>query len=163
MANKVYVAPETAITFKSSGGSATITCTSVATGAGRISAQYDRGAGSKPGRYKWRAKIVTASAATAGRVVELYLSTSDGTIQDGELGTSDAAVSDADYRRNLQFIGVVAADDSAGAGNIYLGSGVCEIFDRYISLVVWNDSGQSLSSTATDCEFSLTPVPDEIQ
>jgi hypothetical protein len=163
MPNKVYHAPETSITFKETGGSVTFTPKNITTGAGRVSAQWDRGAGSKPGLYKWRAKTAGASAATVGRVVEILFATSDGTIVDGDFGTTDAGMSDIDYKRNCQWVGNVAADDSQGAGTNYNGSGVVEILDRYVSVVWWNDLGVSLTNTAGDHEFTLTPVPMEIQ
>jgi len=55
MANKIYGAIETAVTFKESGGDAVITLKNLGYGAGRLSARYDRGAGSKPRLYKCRA------------------------------------------------------------------------------------------------------------
>ena len=162
MPSKIYSAPETAITFKSSGGIVTFTPTSVANGAGRISAQWDRGAGSKPTRYKWRVKTKAAAALVVGTELEIYFATSDGTIVDGNQGTADAAVSAADKRRNLQPVGTIRADSTSN-GEVQHGSGIVWIFDRYVSVVWWNALGQALSGTAGDHEFILTPVPDEIQ
>lgn len=162
MANKVYAAPETAISFKSSGGDVTFTPTSVANGAGRISAQWDRGTGSKPMRYKWRAKTKAGAALAVGTQLEIYFSTSDGTIQDGNQSTSDAAFAAGDKRRNLQPVGVIEADSTSN-GEPQYASGVVWIFDRYVSVVWWNALGQALSGTAGDHEFTLTAVPDEVQ
>ena len=162
MPNKVYVAPETPIVFKSSGGDVTFRPMNVGNGAGRISARWDRGAGAKPGWYKWRAKTKAASALTVGNQLEIYLATSDGTNADGNQSTTDAAFSAGDKRRNLQPIGTLNAD-SATNGEPQIGSGVIFIADRYVSVVWWNAFGVALSGTATDHEFSLTPIPDEIQ
>lgn len=162
MSNKIYVAPETAIVFKSSAGDVVFTPTSVADQAGRISAQWDRGAGSKPSLYRWRAKTKAAAALTAGNVLEIWAATSDGTIEDGNQSTADAAFATASKRNNLQYVGVIVADSTTN-GEVQQGSGYLMIRDRYVSIVWWNAFGQALSSTAGDHSISLTPVPDEIQ
>lgn len=162
MANKIYLHSETSITFKSSGGTAAFTPTSVADAAGRLSARHDLGSAARARRYEWRARTKLAAAATVGRAIEIYLCTSDGTIADGNQGTSDAAFSAADKRRNLKFLGVIEIDKN-DANEVFHASGLCEIDARYLSVVWWNDSGQALSGTAGDHEFILTPVPDEVQ
>lgn len=162
MANKIYVAPETAVSFKASGGTVTFTPKNVANAAGRISAQWDRGSGSVPGRYYWRAHTKFQAGLTVGNALEIYFATSDGTDVDGNQGTSDAAFSAADKRRNLHYVGSVVAD-STSSGEVQIGSGVVEIYTRYVSVVWWNASGQTLTNTDGDHTFTLTPVPDEIQ
>lgn len=162
MPSKVYIAPETAITFKSTGGTVTFTPTSVANGAGRISDQHDRGSGSKPGRYRWRARTKFASALTVGNLMQIYLATSDGTYVDGNLGTSDAGLSAVDKLRNLRPVGNVEAD-STSSGEVQIASGIVWIYERYVSVVWWNAALIALSATAGDHEFTLEPIPDEAQ
>lgn len=162
MANKVYIAPETKVTFKASGGDVTFTPTSVASGSARVSAQYDRGSGSKPSRYVWRGTTKLASVG-AGAVVGVYLATSDGSILDGNVGTSDATISNGDKYRNLRYIGSLVCDKASDATEPIQGSGEVEIFSRYVSVVWFNQSGVAFSSTAGDHIFTLEPVPDEIQ
>ena len=162
MANKIYVAPETAIVFKNSGGDVTFTPKNVANAAGRISAQWDRGSGSKPGRYYWRVHTKFQAGLTVGNALEVYFATSDGTDVDGNQGTTDAAFSAADKRRNLQFVGTVVAD-STSSGEVQIASGLVEVYTRYLSVVWWNATGQTLTNTDSDHTFTLTPVPDEIQ
>lgn len=162
MANKIYNAPETPITFKSSGGTVVFTPQNVSNGAGRISAQWDRGAGSKPGLYRWRARTKAAAALSVGTVLEIYAVTSDGTTVDGNFGTADAAVSASDKRRNLEPIGSIVADSTTN-GEVQQSSGLIEIHERYFSVMWWNALGQALTNTAGDHEFILTPVPPEIQ
>lgn len=162
MANKIYRASETAITFKDSGGDAVITLQNLAFGAGRISAQYDRGTGSKPARYKWKAVFQFATAPELGEVVELYLAESDGTYVDGTVGTADAALT-TDKRRNLRPIGAVIADTTSTATNV-IGSGIVEIWERYFSVGVWNAAdAENLQNTANVNLIIFTPMPDEIQ
>lgn len=162
MANKIYNAPETAITFKGSGGTVAMTWASVANGAGRRSAQWDRGAGSKPGLYKWRCTTKAAAALAVGTVLELWLATSNGTDVDGNQGATDASFTATDKRKNLQYVGSVIADSTSN-GEPQIGSGLVEIYDRYVSVVAWNALGQALSSTESDHVFELTPVPFEVQ
>jgi hypothetical protein len=167
MANKVYRALETAIIWKTSAGTAVLTMTSLANNAGRIGAQVDRGAGSSAARYLWRLRTklgATTTSVVLGNTLSVYLATSDdGTVIDGAQSTADAALSSLEKRRNLQFLGVVEVDKTAAAGDQYIGSGICEIANRYISPVIINEVGNTLSATATDHEFDLIPIPDEVQ
>lgn len=163
MPNKIYYAPETTLTFKDSGGDAAITLANLGFGAGRISAQCDRGSGSKPARYRWRAVFQFATAPQVGELCEIYLAQSrDGSVIDGTLGASDAALS-SDKRRNLDLIGVVVHDTTSTNTDI-VGSGVCYVYDRYIQIGVWNgSSGDNLRNSSNTSYIELTPIPDEIQ
>jgi hypothetical protein len=161
MPNQVYYAPGTPVTFKASGGTVTFTPQNMSHTAGRISAQWDRGAGSLPALFEWRAKTKVSSAAAIGTRLEIYLVTSDGTIIDGNLGTSDAAFADGNKRANLRTLGSIPCDSTTDT--VQMSSGIVEIRSRYISVVWWNQFGQVLTNVAGDHEFILTPVPDEIQ
>lgn len=162
MANKVYTVRETPIVFAPSGGDVVFTPTSLANGAGRISAQLDRGSGAHATRYIWRARYRAAVAPTVGAVVRVYLVTSDGTYADGDLGTGDAAVSAEIDLGNARLIGAVAAD-AASTTKDFVASGIVEAAARYLQVAWWNAIGQALSSTAGDQAMTLTPIPDEIQ
>jgi len=162
MPNKIYTAPETAITFKASGGTVTFTPQNVANGAGRVSTQWDRGSGSKPALYRWRIVTKFGSALAVGARLDAYFAFGDGTYVDGNFGTTDAAVSAIDKLRNLSFVGGIAAD-STSSGEVQYASGLCVIQERYVSVVWWNAAGVTLTNTAGDHAFILTPVPDEVQ
>lgn len=164
MANLIYQAPGTTVTFKSSGGDVTFTNTSVSNGAGRISAQWDRGAGSKPGLYRWEATTKAAAALAVGVTLEIYLATAHVSSSqiDGNQSTADAAFSATDKRRNLQWVGAIVADSTTN-GEVQNASGTVFITARYVSVVWWNALGQALSGTAGDHVFTLTPYPAEIQ
>lgn len=162
MANKVYIAPETAITFQDSGGTVVLAMQNLAFGVGRISAQRDRGAGSLPGRHRWQAKIQFDTAPILNEVVEIYLAQSDGTYVDGTLGTADAALIAA-KKVNLKLIGRVIVD-TVSTGVDIVARGVFMIYDRYYSIGVWNASaGDNLKNTANANSITITPFPDEIQ
>ena len=147
MASKIYYAPETAITFKDSGGSAVLALQNLAFGVGRISAQYDRGSGSKPMLHSWKGVVQFETAPVVGELVEVYLAQSNGTYVDGTVGTADAALA-SDKRRNLDLIGVIVVDTTSTATDI-VASGFCYIWQRYVSVGVWNGSaGDNLENTA---------------
>jgi hypothetical protein len=162
MGNKVYVAPEAALTFKDSGGDAVLALQNLGYGAGRISARYDRGEGSHPRLYKWRAVIQFETAPVVGEYVEIFLAESDGTNADGNVGTADAALT-AGQKSNLNPLGPVRAQ-TTDTGASFTASGYCLISERYFSVGVWNNSaGDNLKNTANASFVVLTPVPDEIQ
>lgn len=161
--SKVYRAIETALTFKSSGGSAAITCTSLANNAGRVSAQYDRGAGSLAQRFLVECEFKCVATPTLGATITVYIAgaQANSASPDGNVGTTDAALSALDKRRNLM-IACVVEIDVAGTG-LQKGTGIVEIPHRYISAVVVNEAGSALSATAGDTVITLTPIPDENQ
>ena len=164
MPNKIYTARETAITFADSAQtpSYTITLSALANGAGRISAQADRGAGSTASWYRWRATIQQATAGTVGNTFEIYVSTSDGTNPDGNEGVADAALSAENKLKNMRLIGIVIADLTTTNTNI-TASGDCWIPTRYFSVVVWNRLGVALKTDTAVHSVKLTPIPDEVQ
>lgn len=162
MANKIYRAVETTLTFRDSSGDAVITLQNLAFGAGRVSARYDRGAGSLARIFEWRAIVQFETAPALGELVEIYLITSDGTYVDGTLGTSDAAMS-SDKRKNGKLIGCIVVDTTSTATDI-VASGFCLINTRYFSVGVWNASaGDNLKNTANTSRVIFTPSPDEVQ
>lgn len=163
MANKIYVNPETAITFADSAQSpsAIITFSALASGAGRISAQYDRGASARAAWYKWRFTCQLTGTNVVGAVIDLFLATSDGTNIDGEVGTSDAALT-TDKRRNLLPIGSLTVDQTT-SNTTMTASGLLYVPDRYLSLGVWNGTTLAFKTDTAVHKFSLTPMPPEIQ
>ena len=91
MANKVYIARETPVVWGDSGQDEVLTLNNLAASAGRVGAQHDFSTGSTPGWFNWRLTVQFDTAPVVGETVEIYLSTSDGTEEDGQVGTSDAA------------------------------------------------------------------------
>lgn len=163
MANKIYVAPESAVTFGSNTDTVLWSIKNVANGAGRISAQWDRGTGSKPGWYRWQMKTKAAAALAVGVALELWLAFSrGGSIVDGNFGTSDAAASAADKRNNLTRLGSIIADSTTN-GEVQIGSGVIFLPYRYVSVLGWNTLGQSLTNVDADHQLAFEAIPWEIQ
>jgi hypothetical protein len=163
MPNKIYRASETPITFRDSGGDVVITLQNLAFGAGRVSARYDRGAGSVAKLHEVTGVFQFETAPALGEAIEIYLFESDGTYMDGTLGTSDAALS-SDKRRNGMLIGAVIADTTSVTTDIIARFKDVPITSRYYSIGVWNASaGDNLENTANASRVIVTPMPDEIQ
>ena len=161
--NKIYVNPETAITFADSAQSpsATLTFSALASGAGRISAQFDRGAGAIAMCYVWRATNSLSGTNVVGAAIEYFLATSDGTNIDGQVGTSDAALA-SDKRNNLKFLGLLIVDQTTTNTNMTASGTVCTS-SRYLSIGVWNATTLAFQTSTSAHKFSLTPIPMEIQ
>lgn len=163
MANKVYRAVETAITFRDSSGDVVITLQNLAFGAGRVSAQYDRGTGSKAALHEVIGVFQFETAPALGETVEIYLFQSDGTYVDGTVGTADAALT-SDKRKNGMLIGAVIVDTTSVTTDIVGRFQNVPISSRYYSIGVWNASaGDNLENTANASRVIVTPMPPEIQ
>lgn len=163
MPNLIYTKRETPIVFRDSGGDAVITLQNLGFGAGRVSARYDRGAGSKPKLYTVTGIFQYETAPQLGEAVEVYLFQSDGTYVDGNIGTTDAALT-SDKRRNGLPILFVVADTTATGTNIIRRAVNVEIVDQYFSVGVWNAStGDNLRNVANTSLLIFTPQPDEVQ
>ena len=146
----------TAIEFTSS-STETLTLTSLAAGAGRQSAEHDRGTGDLDMLYEWRAWCKFATTPVVGEMVNIYLKTSDGTHDDNDDGASDAALSAENKLKNLDYVGSITVDE-ASATPEFSSSGKTTITSRYIQAVVFNNTADALSSTATDHGVSFTPI-----
>lgn len=165
MPNKVYIIPETAITWLASAGTETLTLTSVAASAGRQGALHDFGTSARAGGFIWRAWVKFATTPVVGETVRIYWKSSDGTHPDNDDGTGDAAVSAEDKLRNLKLLGVIVVDEASTTPEFAASGYLPEEWSahRYGAPVFWNATADALSSTAGDHGFSLTPVPAEIQ
>ena len=123
---------------------------------GRVSARIDLGATPRPYLYRWRCKCAWQANPAQGTGLELYQSESDGTYEDGDVGTADAALSDTDITRNLHMFGIVKADEADTSDQIK--GGVIEVYERYLSIVGFNKTGATLNATDSNFYFSLTPI-----
>src|ERR1043165_3027032 len=108
MANKVYMHEETAVTWKSSGGTELMTPTSLASGAGRQGALHDFGTGARSRRGVLRVWFKPGATRVVGQLVRIYIAGGDGTHYDNDDGTGDIAVSSIDKLRNLNPVGPVS-------------------------------------------------------
>lgn len=165
MANKVYIATESGITFSDSGVGvdAYINLNNLAFGAGAFSNQYDRGTGSKPQYHKVKGIFEYATPPQSGEAIELYLFESDGTYIDGNIGATSGALTTL-KRNNGMFIGAVICDIVAASSDIIGSFNDVPICSRYYSVGVWNAStGDNLRASGLASRVIVTPIPDEIQ
>ena len=160
MANEVLQKQKTAVTWKNTGGTQTLTLTSLAASAGRKGTSNDFGA-----TFSIRVvvELLTkfATGPTAGQSLEIYwCSSRDNTNFDAGQSSSDAAFTDTDLNKQLHWIGSFIADNTTNAQQQ---SWFFQLPGRYGFPVVYNATGQALSSTAGDHVLTVTPIVDEIQ
>ena len=162
MANKVYINEETAKTWTDTGGDYTLDLGSLAADGVRVGAQGDLGAAPRADQYAYKFVIDGFDTApVVGETVDLYLSFSDGTYVDGDVGTADAAGFTADLP-NLMYLGSASVQTTTAADNLII-SGLVNIPFRYVSPVVHNNTADALLGTSDAHKFILTPVPPEVQ
>lgn len=161
--SKQYTVLETPLKFADSAQTpdATFTLSALATGAGRISARYDRGAGAHAALYEWRCTITLTGTNVVGETVEWYIATSDGTNPDGQVGTADAALTTA-KRNNLKLIGLTIVDQTA-SNTAMTASGWVWLPSRYLSLGTWNGTTLPFQTSTSAHTCLLTPQPLEQQ
>lgn len=150
-----------AITWAASGATESWTPTSLASAAGRQGAYHDMGTAARSRRFHWRCWLKPGATRVTDEVVRVYLLTGDGTHYDNDDGTGDIAVSALLKLRNCHQLDVILIDENAAVE--MSASGTVEIDARYVAPAIWNSTSNSLSATAGDFGFSLTPVPDAIQ
>ena len=160
-----YVLPGTGVVFADSGqsgGNVVWTLSALASGAGRISAQYDKGAGAQPAFWQFVCRLQLTGTNVVGATVEYYIVRGDGTDTDGNVGTADAALT-TDKRRNLQFIGTLVVDQTttntkmvATFNNVYIPS-------RYFSMGVWDATTLPFKTDTTTHRCAAYPMPFQMQ
>jgi hypothetical protein len=161
--SKQYVTIESSLLFADAAQTpaATWTLSALGAGVGRISARYDRGAGAHAQDYKWRCWCQLTGTNVIGETVEWYLSSSDGTNPDGQIGTADAALVTG-KRNNLIALGVLVVDQVTTNTTMTV-SGTVRVPDRYVSLGVWDASSLPFKTDTAVHGCTLTPVPSEQQ
>ncbi len=163
MASKVYIARETPVVWSDSGADELLGLINLSAGAGRVGARHDFGTGSKAGDFSWRFTCQFETEPIVGETVDIYLATSDGTEEDGQVGTADAALAAEDKLKNLHYIGSLVVD-VATVDIDFTASGVTFIPTRYVSPVIFNNTGDdALQNTSNTGEFTLTGIPFEGQ
>jgi hypothetical protein len=162
VSNKIYQHDETAVTWKSSGGTELFTGTSLASAAGRQGALHDFGTTARARRGVLRVRLKPSATCVVGERIEVYIKTSDGTNPDNDDGTGDIAVTAQDKLRNLLPVGVIQID-KLNTASVLVGTWELEISPQWWGPVLWNATANTLSATASDYVITWTPVPDEVQ
>lgn len=111
-------------------------------------------------RYGFMLKTKGASAFTADAAVRLFLSFSfDDTLFAGGASGANEAYSDADDLANLLELRSVVTDADT---NSHTMAGAFFALARYVAPVLYNQSGQSLTSTDADHSLRIWPLLGDI-
>ena len=165
---QAYVAG-TPITWKSSGGTYAITCTSLAAAASRQGAKSATLVAAPPGGttavlpdyLQCILQVQMTSAPAAGSEVQLFLGFSDsataGTDNPAGLTGTDAAGPNADTLGQLVFAGSVVLSNNIGTGVQLAYLAKVPPLDAYVSPVVYN--GSLVAFDATAAHTILTVIP----
>jgi hypothetical protein len=164
MANKVYAARETVITFGSNSNTVTFTPKNVATANGRVSAEWDRGASSAPGRYLVKCFSKSGSTYTVDLTIRPYYVQHDGSLRPGVLGGTDAALSsEAALLRCWVPLPPIIAHVTTSSTVIASKPQIITLVDRYVQFAWWNALGVTLTNTDADHIIQVLPCPPEVQ
>ena len=119
MANKIQQANGTAVLISGVAGADTaFSVEGLADAAGRVAAQHDFGAVPRDTHALWSCEVQFQATPTQYGTLDIYAAWApdgDSTQIDGDVGATDAALGDADMRRNLQFIGSVVSENAAAS------------------------------------------------
>lgn len=162
MATKTYLVRETPIVWSDSGADLVMTLNDLDNGVARIGAQKNFGAGSTADEFEWRLTVQFETEPVVGETVDVYLSTSNGTEEDGQEGVADADVGDNGSLKNMHYIGSLVVT-TATVDHDMTASGICRITTRYVCPVIHNNTADHLQATANTGEFTLTPLAYESQ
>lgn len=159
----LYTLRETAILFADTAQAedATLTLSALASGAGRRSARFDRGAGAIASLYEWRLNWSLTGTNVLLAAAEIWIFTSDGTTADGNIGTTDAALTSGE--RNAGKLAGLALVTQTTTNTVMSSSGYIWVPSRYITMGVWNATTLPFQTSTTLHQLYLTPVPDQAQ
>ena len=159
MTSKAYLAaPETAVVFTQSGGDVAADFDTVSAGAGHQSAQHDFTDNARAFMYRWRAYTTMASDAAVGEKIHFYYKSglTASTRLDNDDGTGDIALSAENKLKNLHFIGSIVMDEVSQTEMV--ASGTIAIYERFINIVMFNDTADATDAVANSTGFILTPI-----
>lgn len=161
--SRIYTVRETAILFADSAQTpdATLTMSALASGAGRVSARYDRGAGAIATVYEWRLVWSLTGTNILNAAAEIWVFPSNGTNADGVVGTADAALTTG--QRNAGKPAGLALVTQTATNTVMVSSQYIWVPSRYISLGVWNATTLAFQTSTSLHQLYLVPVPDAAQ
>ncbi|KKN04067.1 hypothetical protein LCGC14_1101340 [marine sediment metagenome] len=169
MTAKAYQIGESDITWLDTGGSAVLTLTSLAAGAGRQGARYDLGAitTARAHLFDWWFFMQFATAPVVGETIDIYWKGyhQSGSHAMNDDGNSDAAVSAEDKLKNLWYLDSLVVDEANVTPEFATAQQGDPIWipHRYGMPVIWNRTANAFSATAAEHGFILTPVIPQAQ
>ena len=168
MPNKIYIVPETTITWLNTGGTLDCDLGGLAAGAVQMGAYHDMGAASHAEQCRIEMLIDGFDTAPVeGETVDLYLSFSDATDDfDGHPSvqptpTAEGTMTVAQLKNCLRVDSAVVVTTTA-SDKLKL-TAIVRVPSRYVSPVVHNNTADALLSTADAHSIKLTPIPPEVQ
>lgn len=166
MANNVYVTEEASVVFAPSGGDEPFTITSLASGAARVSDQYDFGASAHSEWFLVKLETKSGGTPVVGERLDLFCALANNGAAaetDGDVSQTDSALSSpGNVTPNLQFVGSLFVQSTSTSQETRK-SWIVRIPTRYVSFVLVNNTSQALSGTAGDHTVTMTPIPPQIQ
>lgn len=168
MTNKIYINPETTITWLNTGGDLDMDLGGLAADAVQMGAYSDRGAAARSQDYAFELLIDGFDTApVVGESVDLYFAQSNATTNfDGNPTTDPTAVAEGvmtvNQLRNTMFVGSAIVYSTTAADELKI-TGVVRLTSRFISPVVHNNTADVLLGTADAHSLILTPIPQEVQ
>jgi len=158
MANESYINNGTSLSINGEvGADYAFSVEGLTNAAGRVSAQINLGVAPRPSVYQWSCEVQFQATPTQYGTLDLYIAEApdgDSTQIDGDVGASDAALGDVDMRYNLRYIGSVVSENAA-ASEKCVASGEFVTYNRYISIVGYNDAGATVNATDSNFRFDL--------
>ena len=160
MANESYIASGASLRIDGApGADYAFSVEDIATNTGWVSAQIDLGAAPRPYMYSWSAEVQFDATPTINAGLHFYIAQApdaDSSQIDGDVGATDQALGENNMRANLKYIGQCVSEQAA-ADQKCVASGAFTAYDRYLSIVAFNDSGATTHATDTLFRFDLTP------
>lgn len=170
MANKIYINPETTITWLNTGGDELLDLGGADGDSGDVAVGsfHDLGSGVRSEWYDWELFIDGfATAPVVGETADLYLIQSNETTSFDGNPTTDPTTTvqgaaTTDQLRNMTYVGS-AVVYSITAGDELKVHGVVRLTQRYVSPVVHNNTADDFAISGDAHSFKLTPIPPEVQ
>ena len=167
--NKIYIAPETAVTWTDTGGDEVLDMGGLATDDLAVGSFLDLGANSRSSDYVFTFFVDQFETdPVVGESIDLYWATGtdtanfDGvvTTAPGDSSTGTAVLAETP---NLMYAGSAIVTTTTAASAKLRISGFIRFFNRYIFPVIHNNTADALNRTGDTHSITLIPVPPEVQ
>ncbi|HDY68145.1 hypothetical protein LCGC14_1610560 [marine sediment metagenome] len=167
--NKIYIAPETAVTWKDTGGDEVLDMGGLAADDLAVGSFLDLGANSRSSDYVFTFFVDQFETnPVVGESIDLYWATGtdtanfDGvvTTAPGDSSTGTAVLAETP---NLMYAGSAIVITTTAASAKLRISGFIRFLSRYVFPVVHNNTADALNRTGDGHSIILTPVPAEVQ
>ena len=167
--NKVYVAPETSITWTDTGGDELLDIGGQSAGAIDMGSFSDLGSGSHAELFNIEVTIDGFDTApVVGETVDVYLSFSNATTNFDGNPTTDPTTSaegtiTVAQSKNTMAVGSLTVYSTTAGDELKATFQNVRITSRYVSVIVHNNTADALLSTSDAHKVILIPSPPEIQ